>query len=256
LKYFVHELRNKGHNVAIFIDANQNDRRCYRPQGHAERFESKTRFNIEGRIYRWFSKNFNTGLYNSLNNKHGSENVPPTREPGSKVIDYMFVSEGILPHITAIGMISQDEVFASDHRTFFVDLDVESYFSYETDVMPAKQLRQLQIDDPRIADEYRKQLHKLFTTHNVYRCVAKITERSNSKEWSILDEDDYEKIDRDITRSMLSTAKKCGSKNKKRTPWSPALRMATQAIRHWDVIINRQGRRDPSELLFNFYLTK
>jgi hypothetical protein len=37
--------------------------------------------------------------------------------------------------------------------------------------------------------------------------VIKITERSNSKEWSILDEDDYEKIDRDIARSMLSAAK-------------------------------------------------
>jgi hypothetical protein len=75
--------------------------------------------------------------------------------------------------------------------------------------MSAKQIRQLQLDDPRIADEYRKQLHKLFSTHNVYIRVTKIIEMSNSKEWSILDEDDYEKIDRDITRSM------CGSKNKK-----------------------------------------
>jgi hypothetical protein len=45
----------------------------------------------------------------------------------------------------------------------------------------------------------------------------------------MLDEDDYEKIDRDITRSMLSAAKTCGSKNKKWTPSSPALGMATHA---------------------------
>jgi hypothetical protein len=73
--------------------------------------------------------------------------------------------------------------------------------------------------------------------------VTKITERSNLKEWSILDEDDYKKIDRDITRSMLSAARKCGGK-KKRTTWSPALRMTTQAIRYWDVITKRQGQRD------------
>jgi hypothetical protein len=113
-------------------------------------------------------------LYNALNNNNGSENVPPTREPGSKVIDYVLVLEGLLPHITAIGMLSQDAVFASDHRTFFMDLDVESYFGYEMDAMPASQLCPLQLEDPMIANEYRKQLHKLFATHNVYRCVTKI----------------------------------------------------------------------------------
>jgi hypothetical protein len=123
----------------------------------------------------------------------------------------VFVSEGLLPHITAIGMLSQDAVLASYHRTFFMDLDVESYFGNETDAIPEKQLRQLQLHDPRLEDEYRKQLHKLFSTQNVYRRVTKITERNNSQEWSILEEDDYEKIDRDIKRSMLSAARKCGS---------------------------------------------
>jgi hypothetical protein len=130
LEYLVHKLRNKGHEAAIFIDANQNDRWYYRPQGHREHSESKTGFNIDGRI-NGSLKTFleNTGLYNALNNKHRPYNVPPTREPGSKVIDYVFISEGLLPHITEIGMLSQDAVFESDHRTFCMDLDVESYFS-------------------------------------------------------------------------------------------------------------------------------
>jgi hypothetical protein len=228
LEYFIHKFRNKGHDVAIFIDANQNDRRCYRLQGHTDHFESKTGSNIDGRIdgsLKTFLEN--TGLYNALNNKHGPENTPLTREPGSKVIDYVFVSEGLLPHITSIEMLSQDAVFASDHRTFFMDIDVESYFVHEADAMPEKQLRQLQLNDPKIADEYRKQLHKLLSTHTVYRRVTKISERRNSQEWSILDEDDYEKIDRDITRSMLSAARKCGSNTRnerhgcQRLEWLP-----------------------------------
>jgi hypothetical protein len=113
------------------------------------------------------------------------------------------------------------------------------------------------LDDPIIADEYRKHLHKLFSTHKVYRRVPKISERSNSQEWSIFNEDDYEKIDRDITRAMLSASRKCGSNNKKRTPWSPAaLGMATQEIRYWEVIIKRQGKHNPSHLVLNFYLMK
>jgi hypothetical protein len=135
-----------------------------------------------------------------------------------------------------------------------MDLDVESYFGYETDTMTANQLRQLQLDDPMIADEYRKQLNKIFSTHNVYMRVIEITEMSNSKEWSILDEDDYENIDRDITRSMLSVQKVW--KLKKRTLWLPALGMAFQAIRYRDVIIKRQGKRDPSDLILNSHLMK
>jgi hypothetical protein len=55
---------------------------------------------------------------------------------------------------------------------------------------------------------------------------------------------------------MLSAAKKCGSKNKKWTTWSPALGMATQTIRYWDVIIERQGKRYPSDIVYIFYLMK
>jgi hypothetical protein len=107
------------------------------------------------------------GLVNALNNKHGTENVPPTREPGLKVIDYVLVSEGLLPHNTSIGMLLQDAVFASDHRAFFMDLDAASYFGHETDVIPEKQLRQLQLYYPRIANEYRQQLHSLSMGHNL-----------------------------------------------------------------------------------------
>jgi hypothetical protein len=149
----------------------------------------------------------NTGLYNALKNKHGIESVPPTHEPGSKSIDYVSVSEGILPHITSIGMVSQEVVFSSDHRAFFIYLDAASYFGHETDAMPAKQLRQLQLDDPRIAGEYKEQLHRLFTGHNVYRRVKTMMEQSKTDEWSLDDEDEYEKIERYITRSMISAAK-------------------------------------------------
>jgi hypothetical protein len=83
LEHFVHELRDKKHNVAIFIDANQNDRQCCRPQWHVQHFHSAGGFSIDGRIdssLKTFLKN--TGLCNALNNKHGPNNVPPTREPG------------------------------------------------------------------------------------------------------------------------------------------------------------------------------
>jgi hypothetical protein len=73
LEYFVQELRNKKQYMAIFIDANQNDRQYYRPQCHVQHFESKTGFNIYGRINSSLTTFLeNIGLYNALKNKHGS----------------------------------------------------------------------------------------------------------------------------------------------------------------------------------------
>jgi hypothetical protein len=153
-------------------------------------------------------------------------------------------------------MLSQDAVFASDHISFFMDLDAVSYFGHETDIMPASQPHQLQMDDPRKGDEYRQQFHRLFTGHNVYRQVKIIMERSKTGDWSIEDESGYEKIDRDITRSMLSSAKKCGNRSRKRTPWSPAIGMATQSIQYCDIRIKRKGERNSRDLVLNFYLSK
>jgi hypothetical protein len=81
-------------------------------------------------------------------------------------------------------------------------------------------------------------------------------ERSKTGDWSIEDESSHEKIDRDITRSMLSAAKKCGNRSRKRMPWSPALGMATQSIRYWDIRIKIKGEHNPRDLVLNLYLSR
>jgi hypothetical protein len=93
MEYFVHELRNKGQDVAIFIDANQNYSRCYSPQVHTDNFESKARFNIDGRIYGSLKPSLKIPdcTMHFTTNKDQKKS-PPTREPDSKVIDYVFVS--------------------------------------------------------------------------------------------------------------------------------------------------------------------
>jgi hypothetical protein len=139
-------------------------------------------------------------LHNIPNTKHGDENVPPTRCPGSSVIDYVYVSEGLLEHVIGIGMLSFDAVFDSDHRTFFIDIDFESVFGTELDNMTAPQFRQLQLDDPKIAEGYGKIVHKLFTNHNIYKRVQSIAARGKKEDCTMEDDNLYEAIDRDTTR--------------------------------------------------------
>jgi hypothetical protein len=147
LEYFVKELRDEGHEVVVFMDANQNESRFYRPQTHDREFKSDTGFNIDGTIdgsLKTFVQN--TGLHNILNTKHGNENVPPSRSPGLSVINYVYVLEDLLEHVVGIGMLNFDAVFDSDRRTFFLDIDFLTFFGTELDNMTAPQFRQLRED--------------------------------------------------------------------------------------------------------------
>jgi hypothetical protein len=82
-------------------------------------------------------------LGKTLNTKHNNENMPPTRCPGSSVIDYVYVSERLIEHVIGIGMLNFDAVFDSDHHTFFLGIDFESFFGTELDNMAAPQFIQL-----------------------------------------------------------------------------------------------------------------
>jgi hypothetical protein len=191
-------------------------------------------------------------LYNILNTKHGDENVPPSRIPGSSVIDYVYVSEGLLEHVVGIGMLSFDAVFDSDHRTFFLDIDHEYFFGKELDNMAAPQFRQLQLADPRIAAGYGEIVHKLFTNHNIYKRLQSIEARGKKEDWTMEDENLYEAIDRDTARSMLSAYKQCNPRKMHTEPWSLAIGLATNAIRYWDVRIKHKGDRSPMSGVLNY----
>jgi hypothetical protein len=148
-----------------------------------------------------------------------------------------------------------DVVFDSDHWTFFLDIEFESFFGTELNNMAAPQFRQLQLDDPIIAEGYRKIVHKLFMNHNIYKRVQSIAARGNKEDWTMEDDNLYEAIDRDITRSMLSASKQCNLRKMHTTTCSPAIGLAKNAIRYWDVCIKHKGNRNPMSGVLNYYLS-
>jgi hypothetical protein len=54
---------------------------------------------------------------------------------------------------------------------------------------------------------------------------------------------------------MLSAAKKCNLRKMHTRPWSPAIRLATHALRYWDVRIKHKGDRNPMSGVLNYYFS-
>jgi hypothetical protein len=130
---------------------------------------------------------------------------------------------------------------------------MEGFFGSKTETLPAQRFRQLQLEDPRVATEYRRILHQQFVHHNIFRRIKEQSESSKSGEWNMVQESKYEALDRDITRAMLHAESVCLLKYKDDTPWSPAIGSATSSIRYWDLRIKRGVIRDKSDTLLDYY---
>jgi hypothetical protein len=63
--------------------------------------------------------------------------VPNTHSRGSKQIDFVLTTAGIAPFIQSIGLLDFDVIFRTDHRKFFIDIDMHGFFGSATETLPA-----------------------------------------------------------------------------------------------------------------------
>jgi hypothetical protein len=165
----------------------------------------------------------------------------------------VLTTAGIAPFIQSIGLLDVAVIFRTDHRTFFIDIDMDGFFGSATETFPAQRLRKLQLEDPIVATYYRKVLHQKFIHHSVFRRIKEQSESSKSGEWNTAQESKYEALDIYITRAMLHAESVCLLKNKHITPWYPAIGRATSSIRYWYLRIKLGGIRDKNDMLLDYY---
>jgi hypothetical protein len=149
---------NKGEEVILFLDANQDDQQTYRHQEHSGCFKTRNGFHVDGSTdgsLRTFMAK--CGLTNALMDVH-SDKVPNTHVRGSKQIDFALVSDEVLPCIKAIGLLDEP-ILKSGHRAIFIDLDLLLLIGAAPERLERPQFRNLKLDDPRKSDSYRKLLH-------------------------------------------------------------------------------------------------
>ena len=109
----------------------------------------------------------NIGLYNVMESRLNTKDLPRTFVRGKSSIDHIFVTQHLLDNVHRAGFVPFDEGFTSDHRRLFFDI-------HETILFPANNLnivhhefRKLKSNDPKRVSRYLKQLEEDWGKHKI-----------------------------------------------------------------------------------------
>jgi hypothetical protein len=156
LEYFMEELKADGFEVVVFIDANEPINHIVRAQNHDHKCKSENGLYIDGSINGSLTPYVrNCGLSNILDGRHSKSRaeITNTHLRGLAQIDFVLSTPGIVLYMQSIGLLDFDVIFRTDHRTFFIDIDMEGFFGSTIESLPAQQFRQLQLEDPIVSKE-------------------------------------------------------------------------------------------------------
>jgi hypothetical protein len=125
------EMKTDGFEVAVFIDASETLDHRVRSQNYDRKYKPDKGFHIDvsidGSIATYTQ---NCGLSNILSESHNLR--------GLKQIDFVLTTAGIAPFIQSIGLLDFDVIFQTDHRTLFIDIDMDGFFGSATESLPAQ----------------------------------------------------------------------------------------------------------------------
>lgn len=143
-----------------------------------------------------------------------------THNRGTKCIDFIYASAGILPHVKRCGITAfQEGVTFSDHRGIFIDVNLRSILGSPQMLLP-KKMRGVQCNHPAVVKKYTPAVQKYMDDHKVEQRAAAMKTPT-----------EIEGVDKDVTRAMLHAQRKHG--NRFATPWSSKLIKAKKLVRYW-----------------------
>jgi hypothetical protein len=173
------------------------------------------------------------GLQDSLAFQHSSRPFPASHIRGSSRIDFIFVTSGISSSAQSSGSMSFHSIFHSDYRAYYVDFSSSSLFADPAYEIPPHSYRKLQLQDPRITDEYRTALYDQLKAHNVFQWIENLWEIIAQGTWQPQHTEVYSVLDSTITEAMLSTENRTGKRYSTKFEWSPTLKRAVESHLYW-----------------------
>ena len=166
------------------------------------------------------------GLVDLMAAVHGDD-TPATFLRGTRCIDYILATPGILSAVTKTGYAPIHEGLMSDHRGFFVDLDKEKLFGGELPQLPTQQQRTFEASSPAAVTKYLDIATDFLDKRRVIERALELSRQTHPNH------ERAEAIDRDMTALLLAAAKKI--KKYRSPPWVEELHHARRRVRIWKV---------------------
>jgi hypothetical protein len=107
----------------------------------------------------------------------------------------MFMSQQLVEHIEACGILPLDSIFSSDHRPIFVNFNVFTIFDHPASGTERDALRDLQLNNPRLIDAYEEALCQKLVNHDIEFRVT-LPFQIKELEWNNSVESLFNNIDR------------------------------------------------------------
>ena len=190
-------------------------------------------------------------LTDSVAHRHGPYTTT-TYSRGSKCLDYIFVSHDLLPSVQRCGILPFDEIFTSDHRAVFLDLDPRKSIGTELSPLWSPASRRLHSRNMELRNEYISHLTGMFHDHNIFHRAEKLERfcysiegfpQDSNHDENVAEQSQEsvhvpltleeaitlaESIDRDVTRLMIASEKKL--KQRSPFPFSSTLAQCCLAV--------------------------
>jgi hypothetical protein len=79
--------------------------------------------------------------------------------------------------------------------------------------------------------------------------------RGKDAKWNMIDEGEFEGLDREMGRAMSHTQKIFSMHRLNNTAWSKSIVRATRAVWYWDVISKRNGAWEAHDIVLKYYIS-
>ena len=168
--------------------------------------------------------------------RHNLKYEPHTHKRGSFRIDFVVCTKIINQYITKCGILPFDTVTVSDHRPFYLDVNMFAFLNDKV-YLPTPTSRLLSFKAPDVVATYKQNMIIYLTKHNILDRINVINDKLKDNQLFSRDLIKINRIDELITTGMIQSEERI-KKSKFNHPCSPTLAIAILTVIIWKLKFN------------------